>query len=254
MHFHRYFLVWAIDNKSDFKHFQCYQVTVRHITVLFLSCFGGWYTLCPIWHIVPIICVIVQCILWNIQIGMINIVSFGTHMYRVGLSLQWRHNGHDIVSNNQPHDCLLHHLFRRRSKKKSKLRVTGLCAGNSPGTGEFPEQMASYAENVSIWWRHHGFYNLKGRFTGPVYPAVVIVKETGWEQTLPTTRNLGNIGYNSWNIRYGTIMMSCHGNVFRIIGPLKGDPPVTGWLPHKGPVLRSLGCFLVVILNMLCNK
>ena len=43
----------------------------------------------------------------------------------------------------------------RKSKKTSKLRVTGLCAGNSPGTGEFPAQMASYAENVSIWWRHH---------------------------------------------------------------------------------------------------
>ena len=34
--------------------------------------------------------------------------------------------------------------FRRRSKKTSKLGVTGLCAGNSPGTGEFPTQMASY--------------------------------------------------------------------------------------------------------------
>ena len=42
-----------------------------------------------------------------------------------------------------------------RSKKTSKLRVTGLCAGNSPGTGEFPAQMASNAENVSIRWRHH---------------------------------------------------------------------------------------------------
>ena len=42
-----------------------------------------------------------------------------------------------------------------RSKKTSKLRVTGLCAGNSPMTGEFPAQMASNAENVSIWWRHH---------------------------------------------------------------------------------------------------
>ena len=70
-------------------------------------------------------------------------------------SLQWRHNGRDIVSNHQPHDCLLNRLFRRRSKKTPKLRVTGLCAGNSPGTGEFPAQMASYAENVSIWWRHH---------------------------------------------------------------------------------------------------
>ena len=71
-------------------------------------------------------------------------------------TLQWRHNEHDSVSNHQPHDCLLNRLFRRRSKKTSKLRVTGLCVGNSPGTVEFPAQMASYAENVSIWWRHHG--------------------------------------------------------------------------------------------------
>ena len=70
-------------------------------------------------------------------------------------SLRWRHNVHDGVSNHQPHDCLLNRLFRHRSKKTSKLRVTGLCAGNSPGTGEFPAQMASNTENVSIWWRHH---------------------------------------------------------------------------------------------------
>ena len=69
-------------------------------------------------------------------------------------SLQWRHNGRDCVSYHQPHDCLLNRLFRRRSKKTPKLRVTGLCEGNSPGTGEFPAQMASNAENVSIWWRH----------------------------------------------------------------------------------------------------
>ena len=73
-----------------------------------------------------------------------------------GSALWWRHNGRNGISNHQPHNCLLNHLFRRRSKKTSKLRVTGLCAGNSPGTGEFPTQMASNAENVSIWWRHHG--------------------------------------------------------------------------------------------------
>ena len=32
----------------------------------------------------------------------------------------------------------------------SKLRVTGLCEGNSPVTGELPAQRASNAENVSI--------------------------------------------------------------------------------------------------------
>ena len=71
------------------------------------------------------------------------------------LSLQWRHNGRDGVSYHRPRDCLPNRLFIRRSKKISKLPVTGLCAGNSPLTGKFPVQMASNAENVSIWWRHH---------------------------------------------------------------------------------------------------
>ena len=69
-------------------------------------------------------------------------------------SLLWRHIWRDGASNRQPHDCLLNRSFRRRPKKTPKLRVTGLC-GNSPVNGEFPAQMASNAENVSIWWRHH---------------------------------------------------------------------------------------------------
>ena len=69
---------------------------------------------------------------------------------RTDNSLQWRHNEHDGVSNHQPHDCLLNRLFRRRSKKTSKLRVAGLCEGNSPVVGEFPAQRASNAENVVI--------------------------------------------------------------------------------------------------------
>ena len=30
------------------------------------------------------------------------------------------------------------------------------------GTGEFPAQRASYAENVSIWWRHHVVFVMSG--------------------------------------------------------------------------------------------
>ena len=71
-------------------------------------------------------------------------------------SLRWRHNERNGVSNHLPHDGLLNRLFSRTSKKTSKLRVTGLCEGDSPVTGEFPAQSASNAENVSIWWRHHG--------------------------------------------------------------------------------------------------
>ena len=71
----------------------------------------------------------------------------------------WRHNGRDGVSNHQPHDCLPNRLIRCWSKKTSKLRVTGLCVGNSPVTGEFPAQRASNAENVSNWWRHHAKFH-----------------------------------------------------------------------------------------------
>ena len=54
--------------------------------------------------------------------------------------LRWRHNGRDDVSNHKPNDCLLNRLFRRRSKKTSKLRVTGLCAGNSRGPVNSPHK------------------------------------------------------------------------------------------------------------------
>ena len=57
-------------------------------------------------------------------------------------------------------NCLFIRFFRRRPKKTSKLRVTGLCEGNSPVIGEFPTQRASNAENVSIWWRHHDWLTL----------------------------------------------------------------------------------------------
>ena len=69
------------------------------------------------------------------------------------VSLQWRRNDRDGVSNHHPHNCLLSRLFRHRSKKTSTLRVTSFCVGNSPVTSEFPAQTASNAENVSIWWR-----------------------------------------------------------------------------------------------------
>ena len=87
---------------------------------------------------------------------MIIMIRFHNKLHWNVCALQWRHNGGNSVSNHQPHECLLSRLIRRRSKKTSKLRVTGLCTGNSPETGAFPAQRASNAENVSIWWRHHG--------------------------------------------------------------------------------------------------
>ena len=83
--------------------------------------------------------------------------------YGCDKTLQRRHIECDGVSNYWRLDCLLNRLIRRRSKKTSKLRVTGLCVcvGGGGGGGEFtgdwwiPRKRASNAENVSIWWRHH---------------------------------------------------------------------------------------------------
>ena len=55
-------------------------------------------------------------------------------------TLRWRQNGRDSVSNHQPGHCLLSLLFERRSRKTSKLRVTGLCVGNSPGPVNSPHK------------------------------------------------------------------------------------------------------------------
>ena len=80
------------------------------------------------------------------------------HALNSNKTLQWRHNERNNVSNHQPRDCFLNRLFRcsfHLMTSSWKLRVNGLRAGNSPGTGEFPAQRESNAENVSIWWLHH---------------------------------------------------------------------------------------------------
>ena len=116
-----------------------------------------WFKLVTGWLPISLILVLTMD---NYSMNITRLSPFlaSTPLEKFLLTLQWRHNGLDDVSNHQPHHCLLVHLFGRRSKKTSKLRVTGLYAGNSPGTGELPAQMASNGENVSIWWHHHDKY------------------------------------------------------------------------------------------------
>ena len=79
--------------------------------------------------------------------------------YSFVFTLQWCHNEHSGISNHQHLDCLLNRFFRCRSKKTSKLRVTGPCEGNSLVTGQFMAQGASNTENVSIWWCRHDHWD-----------------------------------------------------------------------------------------------
>ena len=65
----------------------------------------------------------INCLNYRIPRNYINDNRYSRHLIictcgiNDGNSLHWRHNGHDSVSNDQPHDCLLNRLFRRRSKK-----------------------------------------------------------------------------------------------------------------------------------------
>ena len=72
----------------------------------------------------------------------------------INRSLHWGHNERGGVSNHRCLTCLLNCWFRRRSKKISKLRVTGLCAGIHRWPVVSPHKKISNTENVSIWWRH----------------------------------------------------------------------------------------------------
>ena len=88
-----------------------------------------WDTVALMWCHCNTICH--SCCDWTLLIWIKrNICHRQCHLRCHCITLQWRHNGHDGVSNHQPHDCLLNRLFGRRSKRTLKLRVTGFCKGN----------------------------------------------------------------------------------------------------------------------------
>ena len=65
-------------------------------------------------------------------------------------TLQWRHNEPNGVSNHQRIDCLLNRLFRRRSKKTTKLCVTGRYEGNSPHEGPVTRKMFPFDDVIMV--------------------------------------------------------------------------------------------------------
>ena len=144
-------LCQCILNSNDILHEHDLYICVSTLTII-----GSDYGLSPGRR---------KAIIWT-NAGILLIRNSGTNFSEISneIPLRWRHNGHNCVSNHQPRHCLLNRLFKRRSKKTSKLRVTGLCVGNSSGTDEFPAQMGSNAENVSIWWRHHVIHFLSRKY------------------------------------------------------------------------------------------
>ena len=69
------------------------------------------------------------------------------------------HNGRERVSNHQPHESRLFTQPFIQTQIKENIKASRhwpLC-GEFTGPRWIPAQMASNAENVSIWWRHYGW-------------------------------------------------------------------------------------------------
>ena len=77
--------------------------------------------------------------------------SYSWSLLKCPSVFHWRHNGRCSVSHHQPYDCLLNCLFRRTSKKTSKLRVTGLCVGNSPHKWPITRKMFPFDDVIMYW-------------------------------------------------------------------------------------------------------
>ena len=164
----------------------------------------------------------------------------------VKMPLQWRHNERDGVSKHRRLHCLLNCWFRRRSKKTAKLRVIGLCAGNSPVTGEFLAQKASNAENVSIWWRYYGVmvdtFPTNSPCSIPFMVHCSYIKWASWLLQTPVRRLViqklvytdNNKNLDNWFI-------------FRRIHKWLVDSP------HKGPVMQKVFACHGVIMNRLSS-
>ena len=76
------------------------------------------------------------------------------YIYIYIYSLQWRHNGRDGVSNHLPPDCLLT-VYSAADQRKHQSSASLSFVRGIHRSPVIPVQMASNAENVSIWWRHH---------------------------------------------------------------------------------------------------
>ena len=95
-------------------------------------------------------------------------------------SLQWHHDEHYGVSNHQCLHCLLNRLFRRKSKKTSQLKVTGLCMG--PVTWK----MFPFDDVIILthWGRDKMAVMLQMTFSN----LFSCMKIMAWYQTLPVQR------------------------------------------------------------------
>ena len=150
-------------------------------------------------------------------------------------------------------------LFRRRSRKTSMLCVTGLCAGNSQVTGEFPAQTASNAENFSIWCRHHACCNLAHvpnciRILSLVFKPKQDSFFTRFGQWAHKSFVIWISICGVWGTYQKTTDSMMPSSLSTLLVIYAGNLPVTGEFPAQRPVTRSFHVFFDLRLNKRLSK
>ena len=135
-------------------HIHCIVVSLLYILLCYYA--HIWFIMCT--HYESYMRVITCWVAWTHIAALVQETAWrcrtGDKLLHEPNILHWRHNGHNSVSNHQPHDCLFSRLFPSRSKETSKLRVTGLCAGNSPHKWPATRKMFPFDDVIMFMTRH----------------------------------------------------------------------------------------------------
>ena len=92
---------------------------------------------------------------------------------------------------------------QRKHQSSASLAFVG---GNSPVTGEFPAQRDSNAENVFIWWRHHGLMFSKR-----------LPHDASIQALLQPVENRRAKAYvTMWQINTTDVMLTSHCHILRV--------------------------------------
>ena len=107
-------------------------------------------------------------------------------------------------------------------RRRSKIRITGLCEGNPPATGGSPSQRALSVEEISIWLRHHvvnksHISNING-FTITKSRQNKTTGNTWWRHQMET---------------FSALLALCAGNQFPLPRPVF-YAWINGWVNNRG--------------------
>ena len=95
------------------------------------------------------------------------------------ISLQWRHNGHDGVSNHQPRHCLLTTVYSDADQRKlAFVRGIHRWPGNSPHKWPVTRKMFSFDDVIIVWragllWSQQDF---EWRWSVPLFKCLTVLE------------------------------------------------------------------------------